>query len=48
MQLVRGPSGTEPSQVAMVTLLDPVVAELHADESLEAGNVFCNVNTINH
>lgn len=36
------------SQVAMVTLLDPVVLELDADESLEFGNVFCNVNSICH
>lgn len=33
------------SQVAMVTLLDPVVSELRAGESLEVGNVFCNVNS---
>lgn len=36
------------SQVAMVTLLDPVVLELCADEALGIGNVFCNVNSIHH
>lgn len=54
MQLVHDWSGTEPSclplmsQVAMVTLLDPAVLELQADESLELGDVFCNVNSIQH